>query len=114
MLSGIWWFFQNLAMSFYNFGYAITHPNLWLDWSNKEALMRFIYYGGSAELFFVILTTFLIATGIGLWRNDFMWGCVRGLEGFANAIGRFFCLGRFAHGLATDRDRVCSAYFCFT
>ncbi|WP_166415765.1 TRAP transporter small permease subunit [Cochlodiniinecator piscidefendens] len=90
MLSGIWWFIQNLAMSFYNLGYAITHPSLWLDWSNKEAIMRFIYYGGSAELFFVIMTTFLIVTGIGLWRNEFMWGCVRGLEGFANAIGRFF------------------------
>ena len=83
------WFFQNIAMAFYNFGYALTHPGLWLDWSNKESLMRFIYYGGSVEFFFVIFTAFLVFTAIGIWRNAFMWGCVRVLEGIANGIGRF-------------------------
>ncbi len=89
MLDAIVWFFQNIAMSFYNFGYAVTHPGLWLDWSDKQAVMRFIYYGGSKELFFVIFTTFLIVTLIGFWRNSVMWACVRGLEGMANGIGRF-------------------------
>ena len=89
MLSGIVWFFENIAMSFYNFGYAVTHPGLWLDWSNKEAIMRFVYYGGSAEFFFVVLTAFLILTAVGLWRNSVMWGVVRGLEWFANGVGRF-------------------------
>jgi len=26
---------------------------------------------------------------VGMWRNAFLWGCVRVLEGFANTVGRF-------------------------
>jgi TRAP-type mannitol/chloroaromatic compound transport system permease small subunit len=89
MLDAIVWVFQNIAMSFYNFGYAIVHPNLWLDWADREAIMRFVYYGGSSEFFFVVFTTFLVFTAIGIWKNSFMWGCVRVLEGMANGIGRF-------------------------
>lgn len=81
---------QNMIMAFYNFGYALLHPGLWLDWSDKEAIMRFVYYGGSAEFFYVVLTGFIVLTGIGFWKNGFMWGCVRFLEGFANSVGRFF------------------------
>ena len=29
-------------------------------------------------------------TGIGIWKRNFLWGCVRALEGVANGIGRFF------------------------
>ena len=90
MLDALVWLFQNIGLAFYNFFYALSHPQLWLDWSDKEAIMRFVYYGGSGEFFFVVFTIFLIVTAIGLWRNAFMWGCVRGLEGFANTIGRFF------------------------
>ena len=73
----------------------MTHPASWLDWviwtgsdEDKISLMRFVYYGASQELFFVFLAialTFIIAGFI--WRG-FMWGMVRGLEGFANVIGR--------------------------
>ncbi|MEP2532928.1 TRAP transporter small permease subunit [Shimia sp.] len=90
LVDGIWWFIQNIGMAFYNFGYAVTHPELWLDWSSKEAVMRFVYYGGSVEFFFVAFTLFLVVTAVGIWRNSFMWGCVRVLEGFANTTGRFF------------------------
>ncbi|RVT85198.1 TRAP transporter small permease subunit [Rhodobacteraceae bacterium CCMM004] len=90
MLDGIVWFFTNIALAVYNFLYAVTHPSLWLDWSDGTALMRFIYYGGSVEFFFVVLTAFLILTALGLWRNEIMWGAVRVLEGFANGVGRFF------------------------
>jgi len=89
MLDGILWFFQNIALAFYNFGYAITHPGLWLDWSDKQAIMRFVYYGGSVEFFFVVFTAFLVLTAVGLWKRPIMWGAVRGLEGIANGIGRF-------------------------
>ena len=75
-------------MAFYNFGYAITHPMQWLDWSNGKAVMRFIYYGASAELFFAALAAFLVLTIVGVWRNSILWGVVRGLEWFANAVGR--------------------------
>jgi len=89
LFNGIIWIVQNIAMAFYNFGYAVSHPSLWLDWSNKESIMRFIYYGGSREFFFVVLTIVLLITAYGMWRNAFMWGCVRLLEGFANTVGRF-------------------------
>ncbi|APE43669.1 C4-dicarboxylate ABC transporter permease [Sulfitobacter alexandrii] len=90
MLEGIWWFFSNIGMAFYNFGYAVTHPGLWLDWSNKEAVMRFVYYGASVELFFVIFNALVILTVICMLRPNLMWGVVRGLEWFSNTLGRFF------------------------
>ncbi len=55
----------------------------------KRLWSRFIYYGASVEFFFVVLTLFLILTAVGIWKKRFMWGVVRGLEGFANALGRF-------------------------
>ncbi len=90
MIDGIVWFFQNIALAFYNLGYALIYPRLWLDWSNSEALMRFIYYGGSVELFFVALALFLVLAIAGLIWNRFMWGTVMVLEGFANVVGRTF------------------------
>lgn len=88
--TGLLWVIQNIGMAFYNFGYAVTHPASWLDWSDPSAKMKFIYYGGSVEFFFVVFTAFLVLTAIGLWRNSVMWGTVRILEGFANTVGRFF------------------------
>ena len=95
MADGILWFFQNIALAFYNFFYAITRPGEWLNWlggletpEDKEALLRFIYFGGSVEFFFVILVFTLIVIGVGMARNGFMWGTVRALEGFGNTVGR--------------------------
>ncbi|WP_298291553.1 TRAP transporter small permease subunit [uncultured Litoreibacter sp.] len=101
MLDFIVWFFTNIFKAFYNVFYAVTHPDLWLAWvpyinqkipevEQKEALMRFVYYGGSVEFFFAIFTTFIVLTVIGLLNNRFMWGCVQLLEGFANSVGRVF------------------------
>ncbi|MDX2485632.1 MAG: C4-dicarboxylate ABC transporter permease [Pseudodonghicola sp.] len=90
LLDGLSWVLSNIALAFYNVGYAISNPQLWLDWSDKQAIMRFVYYGGSTEFFFVVFTLFLIVTIIGLWKNSVLWAVVRGLEGFANTIGRFF------------------------
>ncbi len=90
MLDGIVWFFQNIVLAFVNVANALTQPQLWLDWSDKQAIMRFIYYGGSSEFFFVVFTTFLVFTAIGMWKNSVMWGAVRVLEGFANTVGRTF------------------------
>lgn len=88
--NGLLWTLQNIAEAFLNIGYAIANPSLWLDWSNKEAVMRFVYYGGSVEFFFAVIAIVLVITIIGMIRNQFMWGCVRVLEGFANTVGRFF------------------------
>jgi len=88
MLDMIGWFLTNVALAFYNFAYAVTHPGLWLDWSNPEAIARTIYYGASVELFFVVFNIALIVTLVGLWRTSVLWACVRGLEGLANTVGR--------------------------
>ena len=97
MLDALGWFFQNIAVAFYNVLYALTNPASWLDWvlwsnttEDKESLMRFVYYGGSIEFFFAVFAVILVLTGIGIWRNSFMWGCVRVMEGFANTVGRIF------------------------
>ncbi|MDW4497681.1 C4-dicarboxylate ABC transporter permease [Sulfitobacter sp. D35] len=82
------WLITNIGLGFYNFFYALSHPLQWLDWSNKEALMRFIYYGASVEFFFVFLDIVIVLTVVGLIWPRVMWACVRGLEGFANGIGR--------------------------
>ncbi|MGR3485137.1 MAG: TRAP transporter small permease subunit [Paracoccaceae bacterium] len=70
---------------------ALADPSAWLDWSDKEALVRFIYYGASEQLLAVVAFTFLLITAAGMfWRRGILWGCVRGLEGFANFTGRVF------------------------
>ncbi|MEL7167432.1 MAG: TRAP transporter small permease subunit [Pseudomonadota bacterium] len=96
IIGGIVWFFQNLAMGFYNILWAITHPSAWLDWiiwentaEDKLSLMQVVYYGGSVEFFFAVMAVLVVVTGIGLWRNSFMWGMVRGMESMANTVGRF-------------------------
>ena len=88
MIEAIGWFFKNLLMAFVNFFTAVTNPAAWLDWSNPEAVMRLIYYGGSVEFFFVFFTAFLILTIIGFLNNSIMWGAVRFFEGIGNTVGR--------------------------
>lgn len=99
--NAVGWFFANLIEAFYNLFYALTHPSEWLAWlpyinqdmqtiEIKESLIRFIYYGASVEFFFVVFVIFLIVTGVGLVWNSVMWACVRGLERFANGLGRTF------------------------
>ncbi len=81
----------NLGLSVYHLGYAVTHPGLWLNWTDKESLMRFVYYGGSREFLFVMLMLFALLTGLGLWRPKIMWGSVRTFEFIGNWVGRVFC-----------------------
>lgn len=88
MLEGIGWVVQNIGMAYVNFFRAVTQPGLWLDWSQPEALARFIYYGASVEFFFVLVTFFLTLTVVGYFARGFLWALVRGLEGFANGVGR--------------------------
>lgn len=102
-LGALWnslvWVFANIIEAFYNIAYTLTHPAEWLAWlpytntampdaEVKASLMRFIYYGGSVELFFAVFTLFLVITAIGLAYRPFMWGIVRSLEWIANGIGR--------------------------
>lgn len=89
MIEAIVWVLTNFALAPYHLFLAITNPGDWLNWGDREALVRFIYYGGSVEFFFVVFTTFLVITALGMaWKRDILWVCVRVLEGFANGIGR--------------------------
>ncbi|MCY4461909.1 MAG: C4-dicarboxylate ABC transporter permease [Albidovulum sp.] len=83
-------FFENFFNAFYNLAYAIANPSAWLDWSDKTAMVRFIYYGASSELFFVFMVIFIMVTLLGLIYRRFLWIVMRGLEGFSNLVGRVF------------------------
>ncbi|MBL4808071.1 MAG: TRAP transporter small permease subunit [Rhodobacteraceae bacterium] len=90
MLDGIVWLFSHLGMGFVDLFYALTHPASWLNWGDKQAMMKFIYYGASTEFLFVVIDIFLVLLVVGvIWRNV-MWRVVRIIEGFSNAVGRFF------------------------
>ena len=93
LLSGILWFVQGLFYAVANLFTALSNPQLWLDWSDKQALMRFIYYGGSTELFFVFLLCFFIIVAVGWFSPRFMWGFVRLSEGLSNTVGRLIAWG---------------------
>ncbi len=89
MIDFILWVLQNIALAPYHLFIAITSPQTWLNWADPEALVRFIYYGGSVEFFFVVFTLFLAVTALGMfWKREILWLCVRGLEAFANGTGR--------------------------
>ncbi|WP_179380391.1 TRAP transporter small permease subunit [Jannaschia marina] len=88
VLGALGYLVGNVLEAFYNLVYALTHPGLWLDWTNSEAVMRFIYYGASEELFFVLFTLLAVLTiAVGL-SNRFGWGLVRGSEFVLNWTGR--------------------------
>ena len=96
-MEGILWFFSQLGLAFYNLVYALATPSLWLDWiywsnttEDEQSLMRVIFYGGSVEFFFVCFVIFLVATAIGIWRNEILWTMTRALEAVANGVGRLF------------------------
>ncbi len=88
MLDGLAWVATQIGLGFYNIFFAVTNPSLWLDWSDKEALLRVVYYGGSVQFFFAVIDIVLVLTVIGMIFRPVMWGMVRGLEGFANFVGR--------------------------
>lgn len=90
MIDAIIWLFSQIFGGFYNLAYALTHPSLWLDWSNKEAIMRVVYYGGSVEFFFVMFDLFLLLTIAVMANRRFGWATVRFMEGFGNLFGRVF------------------------
>ena len=106
MIDAIAAFFANIALAFVNLFQALFSPGSWLAWlgglnrttggeadaeatlAAKESLMRFVYYGASTELFFVVLLVFLGVTIGGYFSRRFLWGVVRGFEGVLNLLGR--------------------------
>ena len=89
MIDFIVWVSTNFAMAPYNLAIALMNPGSWLDWSNNESLVRFIYYGASVEFFFVVFTTCLFISLFGaIWKRQILWAMVRALEAVANGVGR--------------------------
>ncbi len=90
MAGALGWFFTQIWMGFVNFFTAVSNPSAWLNWTDKEAVIKFIYYGASIEFLFIVIDLFLVITVIGLFRRKFLWAVVRIIEGFSNGVGRFF------------------------
>ena len=95
--SPLMWFFLNLLAVFPNLFSALSQPELWLDWlswdntkEDKQSLMRFIYYGASIELFFIISAIITFYTVLAFLFRPLMWKTVTSLELIANYTGRFF------------------------
>ena len=91
------WLFLNSFAVFPNLISALSQPELWLDWlswdntkEDKQSLMRFIYYGASIELFFVISAIIAFYTVLAFLFRPLMWKTVISLELIANYAGRFF------------------------
>ena len=82
-------FLGNLLQTIPNFIYAVTHPAEWLNWSDKTALINFIYYGASSELLYLLLLIIIIVLVAGMIWRKFLWNVVRCLEFFGNWVGRF-------------------------
>ncbi len=88
IFDAILWVLQGMWSGFAGFFYVLFNLGTVLDFSNSENVMRLVYYGASVELFFFCFNIVLIAFLIGIFRHDFLWSVVRGLESFANVVGR--------------------------
>ena len=83
----------NLLVAIPNAVGVLLNPADWLNWSDRQALMRFVYYGASFEFLYFFIALFIIVTAMGLWRHSIMWGTVRALEFIGNWVGRVFAWG---------------------
>lgn len=90
MLDLLSFIFGGLWSGFSGIFIALANPSAWLDWSDPVAKLRFIYYGGSTEFFFAVLSIAILTTIVGMIRHQFLWNTVRGIEWTSNTIGRFF------------------------
>jgi TRAP-type mannitol/chloroaromatic compound transport system permease small subunit len=86
----IGWAAAHLIEAPWNIVQALMAPGAWANWADPESLMRFIYYGASAELFWAFAFLFLAITLVGIARPGALWAVVRGSESFQNATGRLF------------------------
>ena len=67
----------NFLEAIYNIPVALINAPMWLDWlswnnttEDKQSLMRFVYYGGSIEFFFISATLVVGLTVAGMLRNE--------------------------------------------
>lgn len=87
-MTAISWTFEHIWSALSGLVYVILNPGTVFNFADGEAVMRFVYYGASVELFFLFIATFLGVFIAGLFNREFLWRVVGGLEGFSNTIGR--------------------------
>jgi len=88
MLDAVVWILQGMWSGLAGLAYVLTHPATVFDFSDKQNLMRVVYYGASVELFFAIFNIVLAVFIIGIFQREFLWRVVSGMEAFTNTIGR--------------------------
>ncbi|RMF35900.1 MAG: C4-dicarboxylate ABC transporter permease [Alphaproteobacteria bacterium] len=102
MIDTISWLVSELFHGYVNIFIALSDPGAWLSWvvpslngtdltpDQKQALARFVFYGGSTEFLFTVFDLFLTITIIGIFARRFLWSVVIVLEFLANWTGRIF------------------------
>lgn len=85
------WFLEsivNMATAPIAVAYVLWNFTSNFDLSDPAALARFIYYGASRELFFVLFDLFLFVLIIGLWRRRWLRAVVDTLEAGLSGLGK--------------------------
>lgn len=88
MVDALIWVLQGMWGGLAGLVHVLTHPATVFDLSDKQNLMRIIYYGASVEAFFAVFDIVLAVYVIGVFRRAFLWRVVTGLEAFSNTLGR--------------------------
>jgi TRAP-type mannitol/chloroaromatic compound transport system permease small subunit len=82
------WIFEGMMGGLSGLVYVIVNLTSVFDFSDKQNLMRVVYYGASVELFFAFFNVAFVIFLIGVFRRGFLWRVVQLLEGFSNGVGR--------------------------
>ena len=82
------WIFEGMFGGLAGLIHVLTNLSTVFDFSDKQNLMRVIYYGASVELFFAFFNIVAAIFLIGVFRRAFLWRVVWALEGFSNGGGR--------------------------
>lgn len=88
ILDALQWGLSQIYLAFAGTVHVLVNAGTYFDFSDKENLIRVIYYGASTELFFLLFTLFWGVWLLGLVFPGALWGVVRGMERTANALGR--------------------------
>ncbi|MEM9436033.1 MAG: TRAP transporter small permease subunit, partial [Pseudomonadota bacterium] len=90
MLDTFSWLFSSLIGGFQGLIWVILHPVQAFNFSDGPTVLRFAYYGASDELFMLVAFAALAVFVIGIFRNNFLWSVVVGIEAISNTMGRIF------------------------
>ncbi len=88
MIDALIWLASHVAGGVINPLRLLFVPSSRPDFSSNEWIALLIYYGASAEFLFFLIDLAIIVLIVGLIRRPFLWGVVRGIEGFNNVVGR--------------------------